>query len=187
MKTFAAALSLAAVTQALQLEYEIGDRPDISKSAQQFDPEEMSDYDAITGRGDTQEGSGTRKNVLVYDDAATEDEKYRPMCHTGGIENVPDTEGPSDECCRVYEYENFVGRHYDFCLYDVSDEDKECPYEKYWQADTYGWHNEITSFWCGKKVGIRLCAHYGDASATTDKEAKGECRGGNSNVIEDYG
>lgn len=61
---------------------------------------------------------------MVYDDAATEDEKYRPMCHTGGIEKVADTEGPSDECCRVYEYEGFVGRHYDFCLYDVSDEDK---------------------------------------------------------------
>ena len=32
MKTFAAALSLAAVTQALNLEYEIGQAPEISDS-----------------------------------------------------------------------------------------------------------------------------------------------------------
>ena len=187
MKTFAAALTLAAATQALELEYKQSERPDLDASQQQFDPEEMTDYDSITGRGDTQEGDNTRKNVLVYEDEEDEDKKYRPMCHTGGIENTPDTEGPSEECCRVYEYANFEGRHYDFCLYNVdSFGDDECP-EKYWQADTYGWHNEITSFWCGEKVGIRLCAHYEDASATDDKKSEGECRGGNSNVIEDVG
>lgn len=122
---------------------------------------------------------------MVYDDAETVDEQNRPMCHVGGIEDESDEEGPSPECCRVYEYEGFRGRQYDFCLYDV--DEHECPHEKYWQADTYGWHNEITSFWCGEKVGIRLCAHDGDASATADKNADSECRGGNSNVIEDLG
>lgn len=145
----------------------------------------MSHYDGITGRGDTQEGADTRKNVLVYDDALTEDEKVRPMCHVGGIDSTPDIEGPSPECCRVYEYAGFIGRQYDFCLYDVSQHN--LPYQKYWQADTYGWHNEINSYWCGVEVGIRLCAHPGDSSTTDDKKAVGECRGGNPNVIEDVG
>ena len=88
----------------------------------------MSEYDAITGRGDTQEGADTRKNVLVYDDEGlTEDQKERPMCHVGGIEDEEDKEGPSAECCRVYEYADFKGRQYDFCLYDVDQHD-ECPY-----------------------------------------------------------
>lgn len=107
------------------------------------------------------------------------------MCHVGGIDTAPDTEGPSPECCRVYEYAGFVGRQFDFCLYDVAQH--TVPYQKYWQADTYGWHNEINSYWCGSDVGIRLCAHPGDASATDDKDAVGECRGGNPNVIEDVG
>ena len=107
------------------------------------------------------------------------------MCHVGGIENEPDTQGPSPECCRVYEYSNFVGRQFDFCLYDV--DAQTAPYQKYWQADTYGWHNEVNSWWCGDKVGIRICAHPNDASSTDDKDAVGECSGGNPNVIEDVG
>jgi len=43
------------------------------------------------------------KNVLVYADAENEDDMYRPMCNVGGILDQVDTEGPSDECCRVYE------------------------------------------------------------------------------------
>lgn len=69
MKSFAASVLLAIYAQALQLEqYEIGQNPDISEEAQEFDPEMMSHYDAIGGRGDTQEGADTRKNVLEYDD-----------------------------------------------------------------------------------------------------------------------
>ena len=80
----------------------------------------MSQYDGITGRGDTQEGADTRKNVLQYEGVdLDEDEKTRPMCHVGGIDSEPDTQGPSPECCRVYEYGDFIGRQYDFCLYDV--------------------------------------------------------------------
>jgi len=120
MKTYTSLLALVASTQALQLEYDIGDNPTISEAAAEYDPERMSEYDAITGRGETQEGADTRKNVLVYDDEnLTEDQKERPMCHIGGIEDEPDLEGPSQECCRVYEYADFKGRQYDFCLYDV--------------------------------------------------------------------
>jgi len=124
------------------------------------------------------------KNVLVYADAENEDDMYRPMCNVGGILDQVDTEGPSDECCRVYEQENFMGRRYDFCLYGVDDHGDD--YTKYWQADTYGWHNEINSYHCGRKVGIRLCAHPNDTSTTSDKAAVNECRGGNDNVIEDF-
>jgi hypothetical protein len=145
----------------------------------------MSNYDAITGRGLTEEGEDTMRNVLVYEDADNEDDKYRPMCNVGGILDKEDTEGPSDECCRVYEQTGYRGRRYDFCLYDVDSFGEE--YYKYWQADTYGWHNEISSFSCGRKVMIRLCAHPGDTSTTADKAAQGECRGGNDNVIEDEG
>ena len=111
MKSFAASVLLALSAQALQLEYEIGEPGQLSEEAQAFDPEKMSSYDAITGRGDTQEGADTRKNVLEFDDEGlSEDEKTRPMCHVGGIDTEPDTEGPSPECCRVYEYAGFVGR-----------------------------------------------------------------------------
>ena len=49
-------------------------------------------------------------------------------------------------CCRVYAGIDFTNVHFDFCLYDENQE------IKYWQADTYGWHNEISSYWCGKDV-----------------------------------
>ena len=107
------------------------------------------------------------------------------MCHVGGIEDEVDTEGPSAECCRVYEFAGFKGRQYDFCVYDIHDRPET--YSKYWQADTYGWHNEINSYWCGDDVAIRICAHPDDSSSTEDKAAVGECRPGNPNVLEDNG
>lgn len=75
MKSFAASVLLAISAQALQLEqYDIGQNPELSEGAQAFDPEKMTHYDAITGRGDTQEGADTRKNVLQYDEEGlTED------------------------------------------------------------------------------------------------------------------
>lgn len=107
------------------------------------------------------------------------------MCHVGGIEDEVDTEGPSAECCRVYEFSGFKGRQMDFCVYDIVDRPET--FAKYWQADTYGWHNEINSFWCGADVAIRICAHPDDSSSTEDKAAVGECRPGNPNVLEDNG
>ena len=184
MKSFLASVALASYASAMQLEYAMGDAPELDESVQAFDPERLSNYTGITGRGETEEGADTMKNVLIYEEAEG-DEKYRPMCNVGGILDQVDTEGPSDECCRVYEQDNFMGRRYDFCLYGVDDHDDN--YQKYWQADTYGWHNEINSYHCGRKVGIRLCAHPGDTSTTADKAAVNECRGGNDNVIEDFG
>ena len=68
MKSFAASTILAVASQALQLQYEMGDLPVTSTAQQAYDPERMSDYDALGGRGDTQEGADTREDVMVYDD-----------------------------------------------------------------------------------------------------------------------
>ena len=185
MKTFLSSVALATISSAMQLQYEMGDPPVLDPEAQKFDPNGLSGYDGITGRGETEEGENTMMNVLIYEDADNEDEKYRPMCNVGGILDQEDTEGPSEECCRVYEQTSYRGRRYDFCLYGVDEMGDD--YTKYWQADTYGWHNEISSYQCGRKVGIRLCAHPEDTSTTADKAATGECRGGNDHVIEDFG
>ena len=122
MKSFLASVALASYASAMQLEYAMGDAPELDESVQAFDPERLSNYTGITGRGETEEGADTMKNVLIYEEAEG-DEKYRPMCNVGGILDQVDTEGPSDECCRVYEQDNFMGRRYDFCLYGVDDHD----------------------------------------------------------------
>ena len=96
-------MALVASSTALELEYEMGDAPTLDVRAQAFDPNRLSNYDAITGRGATEEGADTMKNVLVYEDAEDPDDMYRPMCNVGGILDTVDSEGPSDECCRVYE------------------------------------------------------------------------------------
>ena len=104
-----------------QLSYAMGD-----STASAADPLNMAGYDAIIGRGLTEEGDDTMKNVLYYEDAENEDEKTRPMCTVGGTLNRPDFQGPSPDCCRVYESSDFMGLHYDFCIYDKD------TYEKYW-------------------------------------------------------
>jgi len=40
----------------------------------------------------------------------------RPLCSVAGFENEVDNQGPSDQCCRVYEYSLYKGRFRDFCL-----------------------------------------------------------------------
>lgn len=104
------------------------------------------------------------------------DAETRPMCSIGGILDTEDIVGPSDPCCRVYEKDNFKGLHYDFCHYgpalDMTD--------RYYQADQFGWHNEINSYKCGKDVNIRLCTHAKDGS----KFNGAECTPGNPNVHE---
>ena len=74
MKSFAAVAAIATLSSAMQLEYEMGDNPTLDESAQAFDPEKLSSYTGITGRGDTEEGEDTMKNVLVYADAENEDD-----------------------------------------------------------------------------------------------------------------
>jgi hypothetical protein len=52
--------------------------------------------------------------------------------------------------------------------------------DRYYQADQFGWHNEINSYKCGKDVNIRLCTHIKNGSTY----AKNECNPGNPNVHE---
>ena len=44
------------------------------------------------------------------------DGESRPLCAIAGFENKEDPLGPSDQCCRIYEYSNFKGRFIDFCV-----------------------------------------------------------------------
>ena len=74
MKSVLACVALIASSTAIELEYEMGDAPILDERAQEFDPRRMSNYDAITGRGDTEEGPDTMKNVLVYEDAEDPDD-----------------------------------------------------------------------------------------------------------------
>ena len=141
-------------------------------TASAADPFNMAGYDAIIGRGLTEEGDDTMSNVLYYEDAENEDLKTRPMCSVGGTLNRPDFQGPSPDCCRVYEAADFMGLHYDFCIYNKD------TYEKYWQLDTYGWHNEINSWRCGDNVTIKICAHKDD----TSKYKGNDCDDGQPNV-----
>jgi len=71
-----------------------------------------------------------------------------------------------------------MGLHYDFCHYGAADDMTE----RYYQADQFGWHNEINSYQCGKDVHIRLCTHTLDGS--TFNVATGECNPGKPNVHE---
>ena len=104
------------------------------------------------------------------------DAETRPMCSIGGVLDTPDIDGPSDTCCRVYEKDNYMGLHYDFCHYG----DPLDMTERYYQADQFGWHNEINSYQCGKDVFIRLCEHVADGSTFSGFE----CNPGKANVHE---
>lgn len=108
------------------------------------------------------------------------------MCFSNGDYTVDpltvaDTQGPSDGCCRVYEAGDFMGRHYDFCIYDPN----QC--QKKWDLDITGWHNEVNSIWCATNSFFRLCAHVDDSSSTEDNWAVNECMGGQDHVIESLG
>ena len=99
-------------------------------NASGYDPLNFGDYDGMTGRTDGTE-QGLMENVLEYASAADVDQQTRPMCSVGGVLGTPDTQGPSAPCCRVYEQEDYMGLHYDFCHYgdplDMTD--------RYYQAD----------------------------------------------------
>jgi len=56
-----------------------------------------------------------------------------------------------------------MGLHYDFCHYGAPDDMTD----RYYQADSFGWHNEINSFKCGADVGIIMCNHIVNASSST--------------------
>ena len=119
-------------------------------------------YDAgTTGRAVTEEVNSNgdvivMDNVIVDESQAGLDAETRPLCSTGGTFTRQDFQGPSPGCCRVYEADEYFGLHYDFCLYNVLQN------EKYWQLDITGWHNEINSWKCADDVSIKICAHIND-------------------------
>ena len=88
----------------------------------------------------------------------------RPLCSIAGFENQVDAQGPSDQCCRVYEYSLYKGRFRDFCLQTKLE---ECNAQIHRQIalDDYGWHNEMNSWKCGASVGMNLCAYPEDLMA----------------------
>lgn len=49
------------------------------------------------------------------------DGETRPLCNIGGFENQIDNQGPSDQCCRIYEYSLYKGRFMDFCIQEDLD------------------------------------------------------------------
>ena len=156
--------------------------PDVDM--ENVDPTGISSYDGLGGRAATEEGH-SMENVIIDNDESG-DASTRPMCFTNGDVSVdpitvPDTQGPSDGCCRVYEAGDFKGRHYDFCVYDPN----QC--SKKWDLDITGWHNEINSIWCADNSLFRLCAHINDTSSTADNWGMNECKGGQDTVLESLG
>jgi hypothetical protein len=108
------------------------------------------------------------------EDNPTGDGSSRPLCYIAGFENQTDNQGPSDQCCRVYEYNHFMGRFRDFCfmqkVYDpptaangfVSNFEDAAFNDKVYQLDDMGWANDINSFKCGKHAYLELCKYPGD-------------------------
>lgn len=100
------------------------------------------------------------------------DGKSRPLCNISGFENQVDPQGPSDQCCRIYEYSLYGGRFRDFCIQeDVTDDtfknwdDHKDKLFRNIQLDDYGWHNEMNSWKCGSMVWFEACQYPEDAKA----------------------
>jgi hypothetical protein len=51
------------------------------------------------------------------------DAEIRPLCSVEGAEGMVDTQGPSDQCCRTYDYVGYEGNHRDWCLFAAYHED----------------------------------------------------------------
>jgi hypothetical protein len=86
------------------------------------------------------------------------DAEIRPLCSVEGAEGMVDTQGPSDQCCRTYDYVGYEGNHRDWCLFANYDPATwmSTP-ERYYDLDQLGWHNDISSWKCGNKVQIEMC------------------------------
>ena len=118
-------------------------------------------YAAAQEYDDIAEGASTG------DSDRDEDYKKRPLCYLGGEWDKPDTQGPSEDCCRVYEDVDYKGRYFDFCLGSgktgtwepgtrYADYDFTGRGDGNWQvAEDIGhetWGNEISSFKCAPNV-----------------------------------
>ena len=106
------------------------------------------------------------------------DGKSRPLCNISGFENQVDPQGPSDQCCRIYEYSLYGGRFRDFCIQeDVTDDtfknwdDHKDKLFRNIQLDDYGWHNEMNSWKCGSMVWFEACQYPEDAKGRMDEVA----------------
>ena len=106
------------------------------------------------------------------------DGKSRPLCNISGFENQVDPQGPSDQCCRIYEYSLYGGRFRDFCIQeDVTDDtfkNWDLHKDKLFrniQLDDYGWHNEMNSWKCGSMVWFEACQYPEDAKGRMDEVA----------------
>lgn len=144
------------------------DNRDVYKVAKDDDWDPLNDddalNDAIWGENGGEEPAG--------------DGESRPLCTIAGFENKVDNQGPSNQCCRIYEYSLYKGRFRDFCIQE--DLDNYCSIHaansggvdtlfRTIQLDDYGWHNEMNSWKCGSKVTIEACAYPDD-----DKANQGE-------------
>ena len=104
------------------------------------------------------------------------DGRSRPLCNIAGFENQVDPQGPSDQCCRIYEYSLYGGRFRDFCIQeDVGPETfanwdaHKAKLFRNIQLDDHGWHNEMNSWRCGSMVWMEACQYPND-----DKSRMGE-------------
>ena len=104
------------------------------------------------------------------------DGRSRPLCNIAGFENQVDPQGPSDQCCRIYEYSLYGGRFRDFCIQeDVGPETfanwdaHKAKLFRSIQLDDHGWHNEMNSWRCGSMVWMEAC-QYPDDDKTRQAE-----------------
>ena len=95
-------------------------------------------------------------------DVDQEDAETKPICGlpADGVRKV-DRSPPLDDCCRIYELQDFYGVYLNICAESAEVgnvaylDTLEGTYSEERQAWT--WDNEVSSWKCGKQVGLRLC------------------------------
>ena len=143
-----------------------------------------------TEEGPTEEGSteGSSSSSSSSSSSATDssssnggspspagnDEDTEPVCFTGGDGKTVDTEPVDKDCCRLYEFQDFKGKYFDFCVPDG----KEKQLFDY-SGELYGysnWNNEMSSYRCGSDVHAKMCFDEDEActEASTQGAAPGE-------------
>lgn len=71
-----------------------------------------------------------------------------PHCYIGTAEE-PDMSWPQEDCCRVYELPNFIGRYFDFCLRAGESSTR---YNFFRLYEEHTWEDEISSYKAGAGV-----------------------------------
>ena len=181
MRQFLAVAAIAAYTAAQSGEdiYPGGgtndDRPfEISGDWQEAPTNENRDVYKVAKDDDWLMEDDEALNDAIWNGEGEEpagDGESRPLCTIAGFENKVDNQGPSNQCCRIYEYSLYKGRFRDFCIQE--DIENMCQIHaanaggvdtlfRTIQLDDYGWHNEMNSWKCGSKVTIEACAYPDD-------------------------